>query len=143
MEINIFSDCTGLTSIKTYSVTPPQVSEKTFHESLYSNITLYVPQQSFTLYKSNEIWGNFLNITTVNGTNIKNTKSESSIDDIQVLYTNNGIVINSQQKQNITLYDLSGKVVKDIFVVEGENMINDLPKGIYIIKGKLIVYTNY
>lgn len=60
---NAFSDCNALTSITCRATEPPTCSDaSSFHSSLYSTATLYVPSNSVEQYQQASVWQNFSNI---------------------------------------------------------------------------------
>ena len=53
-----------LTSVYCYATTPPTIANSNaFKSSTYNNATLYVPADSYYLYKNATYWSNFANIT--------------------------------------------------------------------------------
>ena len=57
-----FADTPQLRSIRCYATTPPEVKPKGFDKVLFDKITLYVPKDKVSAYKSAEGWKNFVNI---------------------------------------------------------------------------------
>ena len=57
--------CSSLTTIQCNAVTPPDADESPFDESLYSQATLLVPQQSVEAYKNHPVWKRFFNINGI------------------------------------------------------------------------------
>ena len=51
----------------------------------------------------------------------------------------NEIVIESEIESIVNIYNISGKLVKTVKVEEGENVVNNIDKGVYIIEGKKIM----
>ena len=59
-----FSGCTGLTSIVVKAVTPPTTysSFYSYDDSLFEQITLFVPEGSLETYRADWLWGQFTHI---------------------------------------------------------------------------------
>ena len=60
---------TSLTDLVVLSSTPPNISEKAFYNSNNSNITLYIPYGSQTVYKLATAWSKFANYVEFNNPN--------------------------------------------------------------------------
>lgn len=59
---NAFSGCTGLKSITCKPVNPPSTSNSFTDESIYTQATLFVPNESLESYRAHEEWGRFSRI---------------------------------------------------------------------------------
>lgn len=57
-----FSNCSAITKVYCYAVTPPKISNNTFYNT---NSYLYVPCESIDVYDSHPIWGNFKHIECI------------------------------------------------------------------------------
>jgi hypothetical protein len=78
------------------------------------NCILYVPEASINLYKSANVWKDFVNIQAIGETGIAN------------------IVINNNVPFDV--YDINGRKIRNrVKTIEG------LPKGLYIVNGKRIL----
>ena len=112
-----FWGCPSLESITFKNPVPPALIGNPFafydeiDEDVTANCTLYVPEESVDLYKSDWIWGQFQNILPIEGT--------SGIEEI-----------GAEDAQSLPkgVYDLQGRKVS------GENLV----PGIYVIDGKKI-----
>ena len=54
-----FHGCTGLTDVTSLNTTPPYCGDNAFYDVVVSNVTLIVPSESLSLYKSTAPWKNF------------------------------------------------------------------------------------
>ena len=54
-----FHGCTGLTDVTSLNTTPPYCGDNAFYDVVVSNVTLTVPSESLSLYKSTAPWKNF------------------------------------------------------------------------------------
>jgi hypothetical protein len=62
-----FYNCSALTAITSYAVTPPTIQSSTFSTTTYSSATLTVPSPSVvTAYKAANYWKNFTTIKAAN-----------------------------------------------------------------------------
>ena len=94
---------------------PPEINGGLFREQVYNDAILYVPKGSKTLYWLHPYWENFKNIV--------------ELDDSGV----NGITIDPSPKSK-GVYAINGvKLSADADIIE------NLPKGIYIINGEKVV----
>ena len=110
-----FRDCPKLTSITVRSLVPPEPMDEIHTEfdyvgkDLKEQCTVYVPEESLELYKTDWFWSQFNNIQPI---------SESGVESIT-----------DENLQDKVIYDLQGRKVS------GEN----LAPGIYVIDGKKTV----
>ncbi len=65
VEYHGIANCPALTSIVCPAVVPPAAKYEPFDESLYTQATLKVPEQSVEEYKSAEYWRNFLTVENI------------------------------------------------------------------------------
>lgn len=61
-----FKNCSGLTTMFCYAVTPPALEENVF-SGVDKSIPLYVPEKSVDAYKSADQWKDFANILPISG----------------------------------------------------------------------------
>ena len=126
---NAFSGCTGLKSITMLNTTPIVFSSSASTRgmrtrgsasSIFDGVDLekcilYVPEGSVGLYKVAEVWKEFVNILPIASSGIRT-------------------VLNTDGKP-FDIYDLNGRKIKAKATSK-----DGLPKGIYIIKNKKIVF---
>jgi len=62
ISYNAFSNCNELAEIHSQNRIPPVITQLTFEEETEQNATLYVSQESLTVYKQQPYWENFVNI---------------------------------------------------------------------------------
>ena len=99
-----FSGCTFLSKITCHSATPPAASLSTFYRYTYDHADLYVPQESLSDYKNDNVWKRFLNLHGDDPTGIEGIDAEGAAEDEQ------------------RIYDLQGRKLK--MPVRGLNIIN-------------------
>ncbi len=88
-----FSDCSGLKEIKCLVEEPPVVNENSFNSVNVSNVTLYVPKESYQQYKEHTIWGKF-DIAIMTGIELTQGSAEGKKD----VYDTNGRRLQSAQR---------------------------------------------
>ena len=124
---NAFKGCSNLKTITVYATTPPALSAAESRSMMTriedgsvfdgvdkENCILYVPEASINLYKSANVWKDFVNIQAIGETGIAN------------------IVINNNVPFDV--YDINGRKIRNrVKTIEG------LPKGLYIVNGKRIL----
>lgn len=64
----VFKDCNELTTIYSLNPTPPSVETDGFVYSQYMNATVYVPQEALAAYMTADVWKDFKNIQSIDGT---------------------------------------------------------------------------
>jgi hypothetical protein len=64
---NAFSGCTGLTSVSSLAVVPPDIDTSVFKGVPVSSVCLYVPQPAISAYSSANVWKDFSCIQAVSG----------------------------------------------------------------------------
>ncbi len=57
-----FAECKNLADVYLYATTPPVLSSKTFMESQYVKVMLYVPEGMISIYQSTDNWEKFWDI---------------------------------------------------------------------------------
>ena len=55
-----FDGCTGLTSVISKMENPCSIDNECFHDDVFYNVTLYVPEGTVDKYKSTDYWNKFL-----------------------------------------------------------------------------------
>ena len=63
-----YKDCNELITIYSLNPTPPSIGTDGFVYSQYMNATVYVPQEALAAYKTANVWKNFKNIQSIDGT---------------------------------------------------------------------------
>ena len=62
IRYNSFDGCINLQNIYCLSSIPPTLKDGAFPSNVYNNATLYAPEESIEIYRSDSNWGKFLNI---------------------------------------------------------------------------------
>ncbi len=62
-----FSGCTGLKSITCHPMTPPSTSNSFADESIFDQVTLFVPYEALDSYRAHQEWGKFSRIVPFRG----------------------------------------------------------------------------
>ena len=52
---------------------------------------------------------------------------------------NGALIINTDKAQTVQLYSIEGRMVTAVELTEGENIINGLAKGIYLMKNQKVI----
>lgn len=102
-----FSGCCGLTSITVKALTPPAIQSTTF-TSVNSSISIYVPTNSVSAYRSAQYWNGFTNISGI----------ETSIDNSQFTNQNSEIIYDSHGRR---ITDTNG--LKGVYIVNGKKQV--------------------
>ena len=116
-----FKGCSGLTSVISLNPSPPTISSNTFSTDTYNSATLYVPT-GCRAYRNASYWKNFYNITDEIPTGIKDITDEENGD---AMDSTNG------DTKNNAIYTIGGIRCQS-------TRTEDLPRGMYIINGKKI-----
>ena len=97
---NIYSWAFGynlnLVTIYSLNPQPPRISDDTFHNVVYLNATLYVPQGSVDAYKNADYWKNF-KIREIDATGIDNVQTSENVTEV-ARYAIDGKHLSSPQK---------------------------------------------
>ena len=88
-----FGECSRLQSIICYAKETPEVFENTFYNVDVSNVTLYVPKDSYQQYKEHPVWGMF-DIAIMTGIELTQGSAEGKKD----VYDTNGRRLQSAQR---------------------------------------------
>ena len=113
--IYAFKGCSGLASVTSLNPTPPEISNETFDDYIYSNATLYVPFGCKTMYWLNPYWELFKNIVELDDTSINDNAIDPSPKSKGV-YTIDGVKL-SANADNIE------NLRKGIYIINGEKVI--------------------
>ena len=126
-----FQGCTNLTTVECYNLTPPHIDATTFKDVDLKKCTLYVPASAVDTYKnSDSYWCSFSSIEAIPGTSI----NSPSYSEMKVYSSGSNIVVkDAVLEETISIYAISGQLVKQTIVASNETIIA-LPKGMYILK---------
>lgn len=123
-----FSGCTSLQFIKCLANTPPGAPNSFVTDN---KIPLYVPDISISKYQEAESWNEFNNILPLS----QITSNESiELKQYKCFGLNNNIIIeNLLSKECVSIYSISGNLIKQIY--PKQSIVNiSIPSGIYIVK---------
>ncbi|MBR5531821.1 MAG: leucine-rich repeat protein, partial [Bacteroidales bacterium] len=126
IEEQAFYGCFEIKEIYSLNSLPPACDLYAFYGIDYS-IPVYVPKGSTAAYSSAEEWKYFFNFVESDFVGVE--EEQISTTDIKVI-AGNGVEINDYYG-NLRIVNLSGQVVKDMYV-SGSAQIT-LPKGVYIV----------
>lgn len=65
--------------------------------------------------------------------------TNNTVKGIQAYSFDGTLVINAGEAQNIRIYSLDGRMVRDLQLNEGENTVNGLAKGVYLMNNQKVV----
>ena len=119
-----FTNCGSLEQINVGSAVPPTGAE--FSKSVYQNASLIVPEKYVETYKDAEGWKEFYNITT----NIDNVKTSPKLN----VKVENGNIIIYDAIGTVSVYDVTGTLIKYVRANSGTVEISVPCSGIYIVK---------
>lgn len=129
-----FQSCTGLTAIYAYATTPLDLTGVywVFNNIDKLNCTLYVPIGSKADYQIADQWKDFYNIEEMNTTGIEKELYSTS----NVYTKNNSIIVQlsqDEQDANVSVYDLSGRLIKSQKMSTSRTTIPMNDHGVYLV----------
>lgn len=130
-----FENCSKLKSIKCYAENVPITG--TIFDDCPSDMIIYVPEKSMSLYKSDYVWGQFT-IKSLESLGIDNMICEENISiNIYPDQTNNNIFIETDKNiQYIHVYNINGVLIKKSLPCNNLLNVSNLSDGIYLMKLK-------
>ena len=66
-------------------------------------------------------------------------RKDNNANKFNIFVRSGEIVIESEVETSLNIYNISGSLVKSVEILEGENVIQGLSKGVYIVNGKKII----
>ena len=63
----------------------------------------------------------------------------NEINGLSAYSVNGALIINTDKAQTVQLYSIEGRMVTAVELTEGENIINGLAKGIYLMKNQKVI----
>lgn len=122
-DTNVFTD-----TIATNSINVNEIDELVNNTSYYAKVR--------TL--NNDVWSG--QVTSEVFTVSKVSTGIDKIGNQTKLRVNNGsLIINAEQAQTLNIYAVSGQLVRRVNIVEGENIVSNLSKGLYLVNNQKIV----
>ena len=134
----VFIACTSMQSIVSKASTPPTLYSLAF-DKLSNDITIIVPCEAVSTYKSTNGWNKFHNITCEGGGDNPNPDPGDSTRIANIIPTNitvssqrEGVLIGNANGENIDIFDVYGRTIyrKNI---HGTELI-PLQTGFYIVR---------
>jgi hypothetical protein len=129
-----FQDCNALTSFTCLATTPPIISSySAFDGGWQSNCDLYVPESALSAYRNNFQWKGFKNLNTY----LSTTETKNNLLKVYPNPAKDYVVISNISKgENISVYDLSGKILFQTKSPGNSLNINtsSYKNGIYLVK---------
>ena len=127
-SVSGISGCDGIMTIYSYATTPPWMPS--FTNNQYINAKVYVPQGSLAAYQAADVWENFWGLQEFDPTGISQVEMD---EDLGVTVENGSIVVENA-KGRVTVYGISGAMVKSVDADGGRTEIAVPTRGIYIVK---------
>ena len=129
-----FYGCLALTSFTCLATTPPTLNySNTFGGGWQSNCALFVPENSKTAYAAASQWNGFKNVNTY----LSTTETKNNLLKVYPNPAKDHVVISNISKgENISVYDLSGKMLFQTKSPGNSLNINtsSYKNGIYLVK---------
>ena len=104
-----FVYCHSLSDITCYGTVPPITLETAFDTKAYDKAELYVPQESLTDYKSDDVWKLFKNINTIGVSGIEGVAVDGATDGEQTIYDLQGRKLQEPVRGQVNI--INGKKV--------------------------------
>lgn len=127
---NVFNGCTNLNEIYAENNIPINITNILFNDINKNNCILYVPIGSSALYKKAVGWKDFTNIVEKITTSTGNLSERGW----SVYSENNAIVVEGENIQQVSVFDLSGKLVKTARKTESIMRVNVNKGNTYLVK---------
>jgi hypothetical protein len=130
---NAFSYCNQLAEITNLNPTPITITPSVFDSVNISECKLKVPATSVDAYKAAAVWKDFFIVadaTAITETGNADHQTYSYPNPVQdIVY-----IESSYRIEKAGLYDMSGKIVKELQKGTAWILVSDLVKGVYILK---------
>lgn len=128
-----FYNCNKLTSFTSLATTPPSLGSNVFYGTWQKNCALFVPENSKTAYAAASQWNGFKNVNTY----LSTTETKNNLLKVYPNPAKDYVVISNISKgENISVYDLSGKILFQTKSPGNSLNINtsSYKNGIYLVK---------
>ncbi|WDT68505.1 leucine-rich repeat domain-containing protein [Cloacibacterium sp. TD35] len=128
-----FYNCNKLTSFTSLATTPPSLGSNVFYGTWQKNCALFVPENSKTAYAAASQWNGFKNVNTY----LSTTETKNNLLKVYPNPAKDYVVISNISKgENISVYDLSGKILFQTKSIGNSVNINTsaYKNGIYLVK---------
>jgi hypothetical protein len=131
-----FRFCNAITSFTCLATTPPILSLNTFGGGWQSNCDLYVPESALSAYRNTFQWRSFRSVNAYT-TYLSTTETKNNLLKVYPNPAKDYVVISNISKgENISVYDLSGKILFQTKSPGNSLNINtsSYKNGIYLVK---------
>lgn len=130
-EVSIFEDGSDVEAF-TDTIASNTISLNDI-EALNEGTTYYAKVRTL----NNGVWSGLVSSSTFT---VNKTVGLDKIEKGMTFFVNNGsLIVNAENFQILNIYAVSGQLVRSINIVAGKNVINDLPKGFYLVNNQKIV----
>lgn len=123
----------SLKTINVMSSTPPNISENyAFKQSLYTDVTLYVPSGSKSQYQQHAIWKGFWDIIEHDWSAIQDIRNEEKVK----VSCQGGVlsITNEGAPTNMVVYSITGQVISSKKIDSGLTTIELPTRNIFVLK---------
>ncbi len=129
-----FYQCHALTSIYCINPTPCTLGSDAFAYVQYDNIDLYVPKGATDTYMAAEGWDNFFNVYEFDAESVVSIGDVQENGETACVKTENGTIVVENYIGAISIYGMSGRIVKEVSANDGRMEVMMPQHGVYVVK---------
>ncbi len=133
IEANAFTSNAALDTIFCMNPTPCPLNGEAFNTTQYSSIELYVPNGSLNTYMAAEGWKNFLYMFEFDPETVGIEDVEAD-EIIAIVKAENGVIVIENCVGTASVFDMSGRMVKEESLNGGRTEIQMSQRGVYIVR---------